>query len=235
MPPPSVRHWDDIINTTHRHLSSDDVSLFMAEDFLPNLIARVEHDLESTVRDFNTKCEAEMSNMSPEDRDHYGDSKSDAYWEISEVAPRIMRQSLLVTIYGSLENRLKNFCHSAHADGLCITKPKKKNWYLDNSKDYFMTGIALPQAAFQQHWDRLDGYRAVRNIVVHNDGVLAQDDQSDPARAFIQNEADIGIEDHYHIRLDRGFCETFAAFTSTFLGTLITELKKCPAVTAPQS
>jgi hypothetical protein len=226
----NAKPWNEMFPSRHAHLAWDEVSLFMEEDFFANLIERVEIDLQRTIGDFHARCEAETSGMSAEDREHYGDGKCDVRWELSEVAPRIMRRSLLALIYGTLENRLKRLCHAAHADGLCADAPTRGKWYINQSQVYLMTKIGLPQTNFEQRWTLVNGYRAIRNIVVHNDGILSGDEQSATARLFIKQTDDIDIEDEHFILIERNFCKTFAAFASCFLHDLLTEMKKRPTL-----
>lgn len=118
----------------------------------------------------------------------------------SELYFSLTRNSTIVTCYSKFEMLLKRLCLYAK-DALELPHPLPSNKAnLKDFKSYLEKKVKLDLSSLDKEWKRIDSYRVVRNLIVHNNNnvvldrrksVSSQDDYnlvSDPACFKVDEE-----------------------------------------------
>lgn len=116
---------------------------------------------------------------------------SDVYYELTEVFPRILRNSLFVLSYSMIENFLNNFCDSAKRHyGLKLTLSDLKGRGVERARAY-LKKVAEIDFSDGKEWVEIKHYNQVRNFIVHNNGELDDSGDAKEVEKYIKAKSDL--------------------------------------------
>ena len=141
--------------------------------------------LDSHTKVIVAEVEAKAKKMSKESRDEWYEWNEDAHWQLSDVFPSIMQDSLFVTTYSYLESALASIVKKLANDN---PKPVKLQELRGDGLQLFKTYLNKVQEIDfpdnSSEWQRISTYRRIRNFIVHNDRKLEDSKNADIVRQF---------------------------------------------------
>jgi len=202
-------------------------SIDMEIGFFENLISILESGLKKAKKDLEGVVDKSVKNMTEDQKAEYLDVISDEFWELDDVTPPLMRQAVFVAGYSWIESALHKLCWRAYRDKVSIVEPKAQEIYIHDSQKYLETKAGLTQSELACKWDTLHGYRMFRNIMVHNEGHLKEDDKKcEEVKCFIGRTSHVSIKNSKEIVIEWGFNQDFLEFAQQMLHDITNRLLK---------
>ena len=138
-------------------------------DYWTNLCTLLEREL----ADFNSRVEREAATMEEDEKYRFYDSISESHWNLSKKFPEILRNTFFISCFSFLETELNDLCKKSFSGF-------KKKWGKDaNRNPKPITVIykecfenVLSPGFPTQSWNDIIFYNLIRNILVHNEGIL---------------------------------------------------------------
>ncbi|WEA43818.1 hypothetical protein [Priestia aryabhattai] len=146
--------------------------------------------------------------------DEYWDHYIDEAIQYSKDFPRIMRNSLFVSIYSFLEDKIVELCTSNDDSG-----GNPNFWNIKKAIDYLKKDLGLDVPKGTKEWQYITHAIRIRNCIVHCNGVVSR--SSD--RVNLENSIkaiDFVNQEDGRIILDSGFCLEFLENVHSFLRQL---------------
>ncbi|MBI4231956.1 hypothetical protein HY605_01875, partial [Candidatus Peregrinibacteria bacterium] len=180
-------------------------SLSISSDTIENLLITKRKELEEST----SLTDEQASQLTRDEQgklyNRYIDEDIDLY-SISNV----LRSSLFVSCYSLLEHELLNLCellqglheYSIKLDDLRGRGILKAQAYLKK-----VVGITFPDQT--PSWKDIVAYNHIRNLIVHNDGVLDNNDNSEKAESFIKGKTSVTLKPigkYKRIQFSKDFC-----------------------------
>ncbi|MHA1613443.1 MAG: hypothetical protein ACTSYJ_01285 [Candidatus Thorarchaeota archaeon] len=142
-------------------------------DSLRRYISELSKALNTSTEEFASYVETYANELSEEERDDWYDWNSDKHWDLTEKFPKLLNNSLFVTIYSCMESNVyglsKRFEKSTpHNIELKDLKGKGIKLYQTYLKK--VQGVDFPDTS--SAWNRIKLFQKVRNFIVHSNGKL---------------------------------------------------------------
>lgn len=154
----------------------------------------------------------------------------DTRWRYSEVFPRILRNSFLVTILSYLEDELAWMCKSLRTrKNIPISWSKLKGNALERAKVY-ISKLGRLDFPTGHSWAEINSYNTIRNCIVHNMGIVSGFSKEKEIRDYCLKHKGIDIDKHGNLILSKEFCLQAVSTVQTFFEELYDsyERKKAP-------
>lgn len=121
--------------------------------------------------------------------------------KMEEYFPNLLRSSLFVTIYSTVENYLNRLCRQlAKDDGLAVEDLRGNGIIRASTFLSKVCRVDFPQDS--EEWNLLKEYNQLRNVLVHNDGV----DQGKHLKHLAQSSPGLELQEDGTVHLQRQFC-----------------------------
>ncbi len=167
-----------------------------------------EHLIEEKQR-FQDSIDEMAEKLSDEDKEDCYDFHSDEYWRLSEISPRIFRNSLLLTTYSLLEHRLMRLCLSYQRErkiALSVNDIQGKG--IRKYQTYLKKVLLIEFPDQGNEWKDMLILNKIRNAIAHNDGILDENRSANDIYDFVSDNRDhIKITDTNSVQLQVGFIQ----------------------------
>jgi hypothetical protein len=151
----------------------------------------------------------------------------DYYWLTSiEEYTNILRKSFFINLYAALESRLMEECHyheerhQAGENKILLSLSDIAGRGVQKAMTYLVKVQCIVFSLGEsKEWEDIQGYRILRNCIVHNDGRLNERANSrDKLRRFIDRKPTLSLSEYdAEITLGKGFCEEAINTVERFL------------------
>ncbi|MCK4403107.1 MAG: hypothetical protein KAV98_05020 [Dehalococcoidia bacterium] len=186
---------------------------------LEGYLKTTEKYLQKAKTDFEAWFDEQANNLSPEERDEFGEFYSDTYWDYAETFPRILRNSFLISAHSLLEHEMGQICKRLKKEQqIPVSWHDLKYDVLEQFKQYCKLA-GLPLLYNDQIWQAINNHYMVRNCIVHNSGLIKGSKHEGELRAYITRKNIISRDTiKEEIALTEQFCreviKTIWAFLS---------------------
>lgn len=187
-----------------RKMALDDIEQFRSH------VDGVEKYLEKDVKDLLAYHEQKTEGLSAEEKDEYYEFYSDEYWQLNEIFPNIQRKSELIGIYTIVEHYLNLLCSIYEQDGISKVKLKdlKGQGIIDRARKYLVKVVEIDFPSQADSWSEIRRIQNIRNLFVHNDGVLkGNDSDKSSIKEYIANSNYLKLDQFEKIVIERGFTD----------------------------
>lgn len=195
-------------------------------DNMGEFITKVEAFLQAEQEILKNSIEEDAKRLPQDEQEWLWEWHVDDFGKLNKIFPQTLRTSLFTTIYSYFEHRLNEACR--------ILK-RQTNQQLD-IKDITGQGIVRAQSYLKkvmnvdfpdnsQQWNDIMGYNVIRNLIVHNDGELGDNETSKKVKAFVQGKTSVQIIDD-KLQLQQEFCIGFIKTINGFMDSLVEEINK---------
>lgn len=141
--------------------------------------------------------------------------------KLADYFPNLLRSSLFVTIYSTLENELNRLCRElSKEDGLDVEDLRGSGIIRAGTFLSRVCRVDFPQES--KEWKRLLEYNQLRNIIVHNNGKVDGNGHLDSS---IRENAGLDIKKGI-VHLGRDFCPLVLEVIRDFMELLSIEVHK---------
>jgi hypothetical protein len=142
---------------------------------------------------------------------------------MEEHFPNLLRSSLFVTIYSVVENELNRICRlHAMEDGLDVEDLRGNG--IQRACTYLTRVCRIDFPEKSDEWKLLQDYNQLRNVVVHNRGIMETGNSHLASLVEDSPLLEIGNSDVIH--LDRDFCPGVLHTAAEFFRQLQESLDK---------
>lgn len=149
------------------------------------------------------------------------------YWWQDIVGTQI-RHSFIISIMSITEHHLNNFCEQVHTiTALPLPEDQKKRSWFEKSRHYL---INIPAFTSPPHqiWDQLKGINILRNVFVHNGGVINCQKKDGQIRNLLKSAPGLSLDPSIpnipEIKIE--FCKFTLEVVSRFFAQLHKEYRK---------
>ena len=136
-------------------------------------------------------------------------------------AENIVLCNLFTGAFALFELSLKHLCMREY-DRRSDPRPevKKSQSIMEQAKGWLNT-LNVGFSANNAEWDTLTKYRTIRNLIVHNGGVIESDEDQNIVRFAQQKGIILDISAPADIHLPKGFCEVALVDFENFLHSIL--------------
>lgn len=181
----------------------------------------VEESLENATKEFERRVEECAESFSPDEREEWLEVNADEYQRLVDTYPRTVRHSLFVACFSYLEHQLGRLagkvgrCNPAH--------PPPSRARIGDNISYLrrILGTRIPDIS--ESWKRIDqGYRRVRNCIVHDGSDASGRDDLDQIKEFAaKNPMEIVVDDRFHLTVKQQGIKGLIAAIQVLLRALV--------------
>jgi len=165
-------------------------------DILKEYRSELHNALETTIEKFRTYVENHAGSMPENSREDWSEIQSGRYWELADDFPKIMNNSLFISIYNYLESSMKWI-----SEYLQETKPS--NIKIDDLRG---KGIKLYKKYLEKihgltptgtkEWHKFATFNHVRNYIIHSNGRLDDSGKAKNVREYARsNKQELKIDE----------------------------------------
>ena len=167
----------------------------------------IEWMLDAESRRLEARLRDEAAGMDDDAREQLYDWHQDTHWELTELFPQIIRNSIFVMSYSFLEYGLFRLCmilNQIRPTGIQVEDLRGRP--IEQAQAYLTKaqGIAFPADAVQ--WRRIQRYRELRNVIVHRNGRLHPEPKDQEVRRFIGENPNFAAIDRHVVSLRPAGC-----------------------------
>lgn len=178
-------------------------------DTLSKYTITIEELLRSKADEYSAWVDEEAKKiLTKEAQDDFCDFYSDEYWELTEEFPNILRYSLFVMCYTFLEHELISLCKYIRRNrNYEISHTDIKGNGIFKAKTYLKKVAKIEFPDQITSWGNIVNYNKIRNLIVHNDGLLDSEKKYKEMKKLIEtNELLITISEQRKIMLSEKSC-----------------------------
>ena len=156
--------------------------------------------------------------LQPDEDDEYWDCYIDEASQYSQDFPRIMRNSLFVSIYTFLEDKIVEQCVSNADTLLELSDINGKG--IQQASIYLKKVLRVNFPNNSKEWKYIKNANLIRNCIVHNNGDISKSRNEKKIRNIVDDMSSININEIDHIHLESKFCLEFIDNVDEFLRQL---------------
>lgn len=138
--------------------------------------------------------------------------------------PGVHRESVLITLYSFLESQMNEVCEII-ADSIDsqIRYTHLKGKGVNRALTFLVRVAQFDLSSMGSEWSFIKGANQLRNLVVHNGGILRNDPK---LNAFVRNNNNVYGKPGSHISLGPGFIDEFISNLDGFFEKLDREVQR---------
>ena len=176
---------------------------------------------------FTQRIEEEAKQLSIEERDDFYEWYSDKYWHLNDVFPDLNRNSIFLVAFSNFEYELFSISRIISKE---LSPDSKIDEYSGNGiekvKKYFNRVLEIPFPSETQEWNKIQIYKKIRNIIVHNGGKVRKIESNENLMSFINNEKFISLDNFNRIHLEPEFVNTVLYTFENFIVNFINSIRQ---------
>lgn len=194
---------------------------FYMRDSIPENIVKILSYLDDNLSSFNSKRN-ELINVVTDLENQHHERLIDEYFNNGVYFPRLMKNSCLITLYSFLEDTLMKFVViglKMNGNGIDLKerirkeKKKIKGSDIHKLKMILINIVGLDLSKIEDTYIKIDGFREVRNVIVHSQGYLDKFDDKEK----IINSKHIKISKELEIIIDQKYLVEFSRLIENYL------------------
>ncbi|PGB34897.1 hypothetical protein COM07_25915 [Bacillus toyonensis] len=209
----------------------------MQLDSIRNYAYEMERMNTFKLEELSKAAEEDVKRLSEEEQDEYWDYRMDEFHELQKTFPSLLRYSIVVSTYSTVEEYLLRIVkpHMAKAlgyKGVLELNPNfndklrklKYKGSLQNKLGIYMNekmGIQFPFES--EEWDFMEDLNIIRNNIVHCNGRIYDDQDPEKVQEVIKSYDTVSISSSNEIVLEQEFILHMISQVEVFL-SLIFEL-----------
>lgn len=171
--------------------------------------------IESSLRKEVKFYEDRARGLQPEEEEEYWEFYIDEVAPYSQDFPRIMRNSLLVSIYTFLEDKIVELCVPNEDTLLKLSDIKGQG--IEQASIYLKKVLCIDFPDNSKEWHYIKKANLIRNCIVHSSGDVSKSRNETKLRNAIQDMPFISIDKMGCINLDDELCIDFIENVDVFL------------------
>lgn len=183
----------------------------------------IEDLLKDKQKEFNSWVEEKASRLSEEQKEEFYEFYSDDHWELSEVYPNILRESLFVATLSLVEHELISLCKNLYREN-------KYNLALDevvgngiHKAKLYLNKVA--NVGNNTQWNGILIFQKIRNFIVHNKGKLDDSKNAKEVESYVTSNSSIKLDHFRRMQFSSTFCLEAIEVVDEFFSSLFKELK----------
>lgn len=183
----------------------------------------IEDLLKDKQKEFNSWVEEKASRLSEEQKEEFYEFYSDDHWELSEVYPNILRESLFVATLSLVEHELISLCRNLYREN-------KYNLALDevvgngiHKAKLYLNKVA--NVGNNTQWNGILIFQKIRNFIVHNRGKLDDSKNAKEVESYVTSNSLIKLDHFRRMQFSSTFCLEAIEVVDKFFSSLFKELK----------
>jgi len=166
-----------------------------------------------------------MAEASDEHKEYLADSYADEGIMLVERFPQLLRQSLFISIYAFLEQRLIGICeHYEHAKPTNVLLADLVDNGIIKCKTYLSKVVQIEFPESTHSWQQLLKYNKLRNQLVHVGPKLASGRPGGKLQNTIVQLDDVAVDSRREIVLGTQFCRSAVQTVRDFVADLFCKL-----------
>ncbi|MDP1383372.1 hypothetical protein Q8G31_27025 [Priestia megaterium] len=150
--------------------------------------------------------------------DEFWDSYMDEARQYSKEFPRIMRNSLFVSIYTFLESKIADLCVSDEKTLLTLSDIRGQG--IEQASTYLKKVLFIDFPYDTEEWKYIKKAQLLRNCIVHTNGQLSKVRKPESVEKAIEELDFVNKDDNGYISLESEFCLDFIETVYLFLQEL---------------
>ncbi|MEO2223209.1 hypothetical protein [Priestia megaterium] len=174
--------------------------------------------IESSFQKELTFYEDGAKKVQEEEEEDYWDFYLDDVIQYSKDFPRIMRNSLFVSIYTFLEDKIVELCVPNESTLLKLSDIKGQG--IEQASLYLKKVLLLDFPDNSKEWHYIRKANLIRNCIVHSNGVISKSRSKDKLVKAIDEMSFVTKDHNGHINLESQFCLEFLENVHSFLRQL---------------
>jgi len=183
----------------------------------------IEDLLKDKQKEFDSWVEEKASKLSKEQKEEFYEFYSDDHWELSEVYPNILRESLFVATLSLVEHELISLCRNLYREN-------KYNLALDevmgngiHKAKLYLNKVA--NVGNNTQWNDILIFQKIRNFIVHSRRKLDNSRNAKEVESYIVSSSSIRLDDLKRMQFSNTFCLEVIEKVDEFFNSLFEELK----------
>ena len=158
--------------------------------------------------DFEEKSQEALKKMPLEELDDFGEDWGELSWRYSQVFPRLLRRSFLVTAVSVFEYNMGQMCKQLEREKKLPIGLSDLKGDLAERWGKFLKLAQIPVSFTATTWQELTNISMVRNCIMHNDGLFEGFPQGPQLRAYAEQNSMVSTDTlQEEIAPTREFCE----------------------------
>jgi hypothetical protein len=179
-----------------------------------NYAEYIESSLRKEVKSYEDRAEGLM----PEEEEEFWDCYIDEVAPYSQDFPKIMRNSLFVSIYTFLEDKIVELCVPSEDTLLKLSDIKGQG--IEQASIYLKKVLRIDFPDNSKEWHYIKKANLIRNCIVHSRGDVSKSRNEAKIRNAVQDMQSVSIDKMGYIKLDEELCEDFIENVDSFLQQL---------------
>ncbi len=190
-------------------------------DNLRKYLSIVHTALGEKSREFQERIEQEAIEFDSVTRDEYYAIMSDEHWQLADVLPNLLYQSILVVTYSLLERSLIGLAKSiASKRDIRLQVNDLKYKGIEAARHYMDKVLSISFLAKEDKgWNEIQDLRKIRNNIVHNEGIVIPgcNDYDAIVNYIKRKNGLIKINEFKHIQVEKTYCEYVIDLVKEFI------------------
>ncbi|RNB59394.1 hypothetical protein EDM57_04430 [Brevibacillus gelatini] len=179
-------------------------------DTLRKFVDDTERNIDFDTQSLINRLEQEASELNEEDQAEYWDYNIDRVHELEKDYPNILRYSILVSCYSTLEKTLVDLHHRLKNAGAPLRKLNHRslnNLSIIAKVEYcFNNDLSITALSSSKEWGKILHYNKIRNTIVHDLGRVYDYENTSLPEVVAVNQTDFVSFNHLgEIILEKDF------------------------------
>jgi hypothetical protein len=174
----------------------------------------IESSLRKEIKSYQDRAEG----LLPEEEEEFWDWHLDEVSPYSQDFPKIMRNSLFVSIYTFLEDKIVELCVS-DTDAL-LELSDIKGQGIHQASIYLKKVLRIDFPDNSNEWQYIKKANLIRNCIAHSSGDVSKSRNETKLRNAVQDMPSISIDKMGYLNLDSELCLDFIENVGSFLKQL---------------
>lgn len=135
--------------------------------------------------------------------------------KMEEYFPNLLRSSLFVTIYSTVENELNRLCSQLAKDDSLDVEDLRGNGII-RARTFLCKVCRVDFPDSSEEWKQLKEYNQLRNVLVHDNGI----DLGNHLTVLLESSPGLKVGEDRSVHLERQFCPEVLATVRRFFGQI---------------
>ena len=164
-----------------------------------------------------------MADMDENAADEFGELYAPNLEQLSATFPQIARRSAFLTIYATFEYSLLVLCWQVQKIRRETFGPQDLRSEFCGSKAFLDRMVGIKMNSYPE-WQKIDGLRKLRNLMVHQAGHVPKGETSH--QDLIRHTAGVSLDDEGMLCVTDAFCLDAIGTIRGYVKAMMTDLRK---------
>lgn len=200
-----------------------------------SLVTRIEREINTTTQEITGEIETIELQYGEETQEvTIVDGLDDTTWDLDNIFrvhfPNVQRSAYVITLYSFLETSMVELCNHFHDEmGLNIRQSDMNGKGIRRCNNYLSKVIGLNFREIEREWLNIDNLGKIRNIIVHRDRDIAEDDVA--MLAYIRKNEHLDIDRSHNLIVQENFLMSMLIDMEVFVNAVDRLIRALPQYT----